>query len=49
VLLSFNLVILVVKTAVGLCLGQNSTHLHHPLKVTQEGILKVTFTYRDSH
>ena len=29
----------------GLCLTQNSTHLHHPLKAPQQGVLGFTFTY----
>jgi hypothetical protein len=31
----------------GLCLAQNSTRLHHPLKATQQRVLGFAFTYRD--
>ncbi len=33
--------------AMGLCLTQNSTCLHHLLKATQQGILGFTFTYQN--
>ena len=31
----------------GFCLAQDSIHLHHPLKASQQGVLGFTFTYGD--